>query len=165
MPEHLPNFIDPVSLCEKRAHLKGSIELSTLDRLADLLFETSGSARLDLRFGVSERRLEVHGSVSAELTLLCQCCLEPLVFPVECPVKLAVARSVDEALLLPDEVEALMVEADGEVALADVVQDELLLAIPAIPRHPNCILSRRTGHESTRPNPFAELAALKNHSD
>ena len=164
MPEHLPNFIDPVSLCEKRAHLKGSIELSTLDRLGDLLFENSGSACLDLRFGMSERRLEVHGSVSAHLVLQCQCCLEPLVFPVECPVNLAVATTVDEALLLPDDLEALMVETDGEVALADVVQDELLLAIPAIPRHPNCMLSRQAGIESTRPNPFAELAALKKSS-
>jgi uncharacterized protein len=113
---------------------------------------------------MSERRLEVHGSVSAELVLQCQCCLEPLVFPVECPVNLAVATTVDAALLLPDDVEALMVEADGEVALADVVQDELLLAIPAVPRHPSCILSRQTGVEPARPNPFAELAALKKPS-
>ncbi len=161
MPEHLPEFVEPASLCEKRAHLRGSIELGSLDRLTDLLLDPRGQANLDLRFGKSGRRLEIRGSVSADLVLECQSCLEPLVFPVNCPVNLAAVTTVDEALLLPEDVEALMVEADGKVTLADVVQDELLLAVPVIPRHVHCNSPRLAGSESTRPNPFAQLAALK----
>lgn len=160
MSEHLPDFIDPSSLAEKRARLRGSIELRKLDRLADLLFDQRGIARLDLRFGINERRWEVHGEVNAELVLQCQFCLEPLRLPVECPVNLAVATTVDEALLLPDDMEALMVDPGGEVALVDIVQDELLLAIPTIPRHTNCGFPRQPEIKIPRPHPFAKLAEL-----
>ena len=71
-------------------------------------------------------------------------------------------ESVDTALLLPDDTEALIVEPDMEIVLSDIVQDELLLAIPTIPQHSDCLMPGATrASPEPKKNPFAALADLK----
>ncbi len=164
MPDRLPDVIDPISFADKRVHLVGEIGLDGLDRLADRLVDRAGKVRLDLQFGKSGRQVTITGRVAAELVLQCQCCMEPLNWRVESDLNLGVVSSIEEALLLPDSMEALMVETGGEVLTADIVQDELLLALPTIPQHPDCRPVNLNRQDSTRPNPFAELAQLKKNT-
>ncbi|MEY2679997.1 MAG: hypothetical protein RL661_228 [Pseudomonadota bacterium] len=161
MPDRLPDVIDPLSLAQKRRHLKGEIPLSQLDRVAEALLEAQGAAKVELRFSKSGRQAVVTGLVEADLILQCQCCLGAMSWPVRSEANLGIVTSVDEALQLPESMEPLLVEADSEILLADVVQDELLLSIPAVPRHPNCQLPDSFEAKSDKPHPFAGLAELK----
>lgn len=162
MSDRLPAVFDPASFADKRRHLVGDVPLDSLDRLADLLLDKTGDAHLDLQFGRSGRLAWISGRVRSDLVLQCQFCLGPVPWPVDSALHLGVVTSVDEALRLPDSIEALIVGAGEEVSLADIVQDELLLAIPTIPRHADC---RASGSgipaQTSRPNPFTELARLK----
>jgi uncharacterized protein len=61
-----------------------------------------------------------------------------------------------------------LVSADGRVALKELVEDELLLALPLVPRHEGdaaCGGFTETAADAesgeARKNPFAELAKLK----
>jgi uncharacterized protein len=50
--------------------------------------------------------------------------------------------------------------------LRELIEDELLLALPLVPRHEDCPQPLRVGHApdpepDARPNPFAALGALK----
>lgn len=162
MPEHLPEVIDPIGLAEKGRRLTGVIAIDRLDRVLPLLARHDGQVEVDLRFFKEGRQPIVQGSVKTLLWLTCQCCLEALSWPIETNLQLGVVSSIDSALKLPDSLEALVVEADGVVVLADIVQDELLLAIPVIPQHPACDLP--TGEvpgKKVRPNPFEVLRDLK----
>lgn len=162
MPEHLPDVIDPVAFADKRRHLVGRLALGDLDRIAPMVQNPEAHAQLDLQFGKKGRKPFIEGRVSAQLILECQCCLGPLQWDVESEVKLAVVESVDAALLLPDDTEALIVEPDMEIVLSDIVQDELLLAIPTIPQHPDCLMPGATrASPEPKKNPFAALADLK----
>jgi uncharacterized protein len=54
----------------------------------------------------------------------------------------------------------------GRMDMRELMEDELLLAMPLVPRHPVCPqpLPMAAGQEAVpeeRPNPFAVLAALK----
>ncbi len=161
MPDRLPDVIDPLALAEKRRHLRGEMALGQLDRVVKLLVDAQGSARVDLMFSKTGRQASVTGRVEAELVLQCQCCLGAMSWPVRSVVNLGIVSSVDQALMLPESMEPLLLDAESEMPLADIVQDELLLAIPAVPRHADCQLPRPLEAKPEKPHPFAGLAELK----
>ncbi len=165
MVEHLPERIAPLALVEKRRQFKGSLPLSQLVRLQDVLLNPEGEVRFALRFEKHGKLSMVTGIVEAELELQCQCCLGPIAWPVSSRVKLAVVSSIDEADLLPESYEPLLLEEET-MPLAVIIQEELLLAIPSIPQHGQCEASApremaQTPYAPKRPNPFAALAELK----
>lgn len=73
--------------------------------------------------------------VEAELPLICQRSLRPYLEPVKRHSLLAVVASIEEQELLPEHYEPVLVE-QGRMALLEVVEDELLLAVPQVPRDP-----------------------------
>lgn len=165
MLEHLPEFIDPLALVEKRRQFKGSLPLSQMTRLHDLLFDREGEVDFDLRFGKEGRIAAVTGSVQAKLKLQCQCCLGSIPWTVDSIVSLGVVSSIDEADRLPEGYEPLLLEGET-LPLTDIVQEELLLAIPTIPQHDRCgpadpPVREMAPEPAKRPNPFAVLANLK----
>ena len=164
MAEHLPDLFDPLEFAEKRRRIHGCMSLAGMDRLRSELLDDQGEATVDLAFGREGRVATITGHVEANLVLQCQCCLESMAWLVRCDVRLGMAGSIDEANRLPESMEALIVSAGASVALADLVQDELLLAIPPIPRHPDCHLPEPRAASPEKPNPFAELAQLKTKS-
>jgi uncharacterized protein len=70
----------------------------------------------------------------------------------------------DEAALPPD-YEALLVPHDGMVRLLDLVEDELVLAVPAVPVDPETEAVERDypvpEEELAKASPFAALGSLK----
>jgi uncharacterized protein len=164
MVEVIPELIDPVALADKGRDMAGVLPLSRFSRLAGLLASTQGEVQLDLSFSREGRFRVIEAHIVSELQLTCQCCLEALLWPVDVVVKLAVVRSLDEAVILPDYLEPLLMEHEV-MWPGDIAQDELLLSIPAIPRHDACGLSRKEDivlePVSTRKNPFAILSKLK----
>jgi uncharacterized protein len=165
MLDRLPELFDPREFVERKRRIKGSIPLARLDRLRDVLSDSGGEAKIDLAFGKEGRIGCISGTVEADLPLQCQCCLETMLFPVQSDVRLGVVGSIDEANLLPEDLEPILVNPGAEVALADVVQDELLLAVPAIPRHTDCRIPGQPDAEVANEHPFAALANLKKPSE
>lgn len=167
MPDHLPDFIDPVSFADKSRTVVGELDFSRLDKLSDLVVDNSGRVRFELRFGKSGRIAGATGTLEAVMNLQCQRCLGELPWHVQADINVGFVKSVDEASLLPENVEPIMMDAEGHVSLVDVVQDEMLLAIPVVPRHENCgsgVAVAKPKPEPDRPNPFAVLNQFKNNT-
>jgi uncharacterized protein len=169
MAEHLPELIDPLALAEKRSQFKGFLPLSKMTRMQDILLHREGEVSFELRFGKDDKFAVVTGIVEAHLELQCQCCLEPIVWPVSSQVNLAIVSSLDQADLLPEPYEPLLLEEES-ISLTDIIQEELLLAVPSIPQHRQCEASPSPSREGEpqsampgRPNPFAVLAKLKKY--
>ncbi len=115
---------------------------------------------VDLRFDRAGRMLVVTGSVRAELDVVCQRCLEPVHVVVDQAVNLGLVTTLEEGDLVPESFEPLVLEQE-QIRFSDIVEDELILAIPAIPRHEHCDMCEIQNEEIERPNPFAVLANLK----
>lgn len=161
MSDRAPEFIDPVSLSARGLSYQGDKPLSCMQRLCDSLSDCGGSARYELEF-LQEGRLHViHGRIKAKLVLQCQNCLEELILTVDSQLKLGAVRTLEEVSRLSDAYEPLLMQ-DRKIALKDIIEEELLLALPIIPKHEYCGIDRQDFTATDeKPNPFSILVDLK----
>ena len=135
-----------------------------------MLADDSGEIAVKLDFEVDELGVPiVLGNVSASLALTCQRCLGALSLPVDVDIALAWVKTTQEADKLPLRYEPYVVE-ETPLLLNDVIEDELLLALPQIPTHDeaDCPASKLlkqpnkvTNEPEQKANPFSVLAKLK----
>jgi uncharacterized protein len=174
MLNRLPELIEPLHLADKRGELKGEIPVSSLKRIADLLFDDSGVVTVELFFGREGRLAKIEGRISTTLQLKCQSCLQAVEWTVDSVVNLGIVGSIDQANRLPEDYEPLLVEQDS-ILLSDIIEDELLLSLPIYPKHQHsCFVTILGNNKTTIPardaqssaeNPFSILATLKNTGD
>lgn len=171
MSERLPDFLEVTRLARQGAELAGKIQLARMPRLLASLESSDGQADVHLHFGVDEQGLAyVRGRVDADVRMVCQRCLQPLTLRVGADITLALVMNDAQAADLPDEYEPLVVE-EGRVATTELVEDELLLALPIVPLHERdqCPAAEWLEGQAPAPepevrersNPFAALSALK----
>lgn len=142
--------------------LEGELAVADLERLHDLLAEVSGSVSFRLQGSKGEHgkyflQLEVGGL----LLLACQRCLEAV--PFELDVDSLLELLPEGADMSQDELEddtRDFLPVAGELSVAELVEDEILLALPVAPRHEKCGLPGAAG-AGERINPFAALNGLK----
>jgi uncharacterized protein len=136
MPQSSAELVDAYRMARAGSSRRGEIALSRMSRLAPLLCNDQGVARFELDFHLdSQSRPLVTGRIQAKLELICQRCLEPLVLELDLELRLGIVRSDEEAVALRDTREPLTLES-GTVSLSALVEDELILGLPAAPLHP-----------------------------
>lgn len=153
MTEFVPKFIDPLSLIKQQADRQGTTPIALLPRLCESLTAPDGEVRWQLHFRRQGNVAAITGSVTTELILQCQCCLERLIWPVEAPINLGVVTSLDEANLLPEPFEPLLLDTETQISLLDIVEDEVILALPIIPRHPQVCQAMPPPPDNIRQHP------------
>lgn len=142
--------------------LEGTLPVAALERLHDLLAEVSGE--IDFRItgckgerGQSMLQVEVGGVIP----LACQRCLEAIPFELDIHSLLELIPA--DAELSQEELEddtRDFLPVAGELDVAELVEDEVLLALPVAPRHERCGLPGASD-AGERINPFAVLDGLK----
>jgi uncharacterized protein len=171
MLDRLPEIIDPVGFAERRIELKGKLSVKTLSRLEDLLVDSSGEVEVELFFNKQGRHAFIDGSANATLNMQCQNCLEVVAVPIAAVIKLGIITALEQADRLPEGYEPLLM-AEEKIVLKEIVEDELLLAVPTFPKHQfACIKFENISSDGFQPatevaptnpkNPFAVLAKLK----
>lgn len=142
-----------------------------MPRLRAALASDDGQARVDLRVQKEPGgRVVITGRVDAELQLICQRCLEAMPLEVHAEPRLAWVKSEDEAAALSEGSEPLLLP-DGRLTVAELVADELLLALPLSPVHAEQARCGKLAQaeelhvaappDEARRSPFEQLAALK----
>lgn len=119
--------------------MAGEIDTRRMPRLNEALASSEPApVAVELRiFADSGGRARVTGTVEATLALTCQRCLEAVELPVYGEFSLVALQSPEEADGVPDDAEPLILEKGPELSLSELVEDELLLALPVIARHEN----------------------------
>ena len=157
-----------------RREFSGRLPLSALPRLREALVDAEGDVAFTLSFERDALQVPyVELGIDARLPLLCQRTLQRFEFPVSLVQRLGLLRAGDDEgeaaeAALPPGYEALVVADDGAVRPADLVEDELILAVPVVPVSPGSESVERdfpvADDEKAQASPFAALAALKkNH--
>lgn len=169
----VPQYIEPRKFCAQAVLLAGEIPGNGFQRLS-AASAVVNCLNVELEFGFDqERHRTVAGTVSGQLSLECQRCLEPMPYSVDIQVSWAVVWDEEKAKQLPSRLEPWIAGEEAEDLYA-MIEDELLLAIPTAPMHPElCIESSllSSGDEELienekelTNNPFQALAALKGNS-
>lgn len=163
----VPEVLDASRMVASRRGVEGRVPLASLARLRDSLVDTEGEAVYSLDFGTDELKVPfVELRVEARLPLLCQRSLERFELPVVIEQRLGLIRDEADEAALPTGYEALLMPDDGMLKPIELVEDELILALPVIPVKPGTEAMERDWPaeeaEVARVNPFAALSALKN---
>lgn len=167
----LPESVDAWRMVAARRSFEGTLAIASLRRLCEALANTDGEVTFVLDFGRDSLDTSyVDVRASAPLTLTCQRSLEPFVLPVAVQTRLGLITDERDEAGLPPDYEPLLVAEDGRLRPADVIEDELLLALPLVPVNPDCRLpdevtgrdpDKDSAGEGHSENPFAVLRELK----
>ncbi len=181
----LPVQIDPIRLAVARQQLYGEIEIARFTRLSELLTSNEGVVKVQLDFDVDTGNVhsgKVHcatGTLVAELSLCCQRCLEPMKWSLNADVALAFIEHEHQIDELVEGYEPYLIESTP-LMLSDIIEDEILLALPQVPMHDESVCKpavkvNRQAEQvevqdnvsqatAKKKNPFAVLADFKSDS-
>ena len=168
MSQALPERVDVARQVQAQRTYEGVLPLATLRRLGGSLASGTGEVRYAVEFGRDALGVSYLGlRVEAGLPLICQRTLDLFAYPVVIDQRLGLITEEAEEAALPPGYEPLLV-TDGQLSIADVIEDELILALPVVPLKPGAPLEWKdpadtaSGAEEAV-NPFAVLGALKKH--
>lgn len=157
---HQP-VIDGFEFASAGATQQGVWPLSDFPRLRDVLATDAGEVAYEINGVRDERgRPSLRVRVRGTLQLRCQRCLEAMPFEVQTDEMLVLAATVAEIHDEPADAHAPdRVVAGREMSVRDLIEDELILAVPYAPRHESCN-GRATLDADAKASPFAGLRGL-----
>ncbi|MDA0574668.1 DUF177 domain-containing protein [Burkholderia gladioli] len=204
-----PHLVDLFEFARSARQSAGAVRLSQLprmlnevpadapDRDATFTWQAEGSTQSELQDDGSEGqqpylRLALHGAAWLE----CQRCMTPYqqAFDIDMVYRIVATEEEAEAIPLDENDEVDVIVGSRQFDLVDLIEEELLLSLPLVPKHEVCPSVHESltsgvsgpaadaeafdeaeepagdeaGGEASgeaRPNPFAALEALKRDGD
>ncbi len=169
MEKFIPEHIDPHRYAEQHLRLDGVVKIAEMQRLSTAVNTSNKNdlVTVNLEFGVDEQKIIfIRGQVKTKVLLQCQRCMEPFVCEIMSNFVLGVVNNLDEAKSLPEHYEPALTQ-EGHLALRELIEDEIILNLPLIPRHEpeDCKvklpLKDADWKKSDKENPFRVLESLK----
>ena len=149
----------------RSSYFQGQIEAEALPRLGELL--ASKSAAIDVKFEFQNSDYDtalVSGEVQTMLEMECQRCLQAISVPLHLEFKLLIDAPDD--IVQESSLDTIYSE-DGLIDIFEVVEDELILALPLVAMHESNLcnehwqVSEHDQEPVVRENPFSVLKDLK----
>lgn len=164
----IPEHIDPYRLAEQKVRLDGILKINHMSRLCDSLSKHEGMVSVSMQFGVDEQGTTfLQGHLETQLELRCQRCMKPFLYEIISNFMLGVVNTIEEANTLPEQYE-LALTKEGSLALYELIEEELILNLPVIPKHEpeqcEVILPQADSswnQQGEGENPFQVLESLK----
>ena len=188
-PAFKPQRLDVAAFAKAHAVLTGEVPVSAFERLSDgacppadappdiARWQASGSQRSVLG---GEPQVRLHLQAQTTVWLNCQRCLQPMPVALSVDRVFRFVRNEDEAAQLDEVTDSEDVLAMSRALdLIELAEDELIMALPIVPRHEACpqplVVAQPDSRgevapafgkpggsqEPARPNPFAVLGTLK----
>lgn len=153
-----PGVIDGLQFARGAQAVRGVLGMEQLPRVAVLHGATEGLA-FGVRGGMrDDGKPCLWISVSGELRLVCQRCLGQLIFPLSIEAELVLTQDAREIEEAQDDVDRVL--ASRAMSVAQLVEDEVLLSLPMVPRHDRCVAALSEGREA-KASPFGVLTELR----
>jgi uncharacterized protein len=175
-----PRRLDVAGFARAGGMLAGRCALSELPRLAagtqavgdgaspSVAWQAQGLASAGTGVGGTEWALRLQ--VRTSVPLQCQRCLSVVEVPLEIDRHFRFARDEGEAARLDEQTDDDVLVLTRRLDLLGLVEDELILALPIVPRHEVCpqplqpaatAAADETAAAASPPHPFAALATLR----
>lgn len=175
--EYFVERLDLKSLAQAGDTLTGQAPLLSFTRLAEEAVP-AGIDEHEVRWSAQGESRPVTGGADqvwlhleaeASLVQVCQRCLGPVEVLLSCQRSFRFVRDEATAEAEDDESEEDVLVISREFNLHELIEDELLMELPVVPRHEVCPETvpmavedeEFKAAEAARPNPFAALAKLK----
>jgi uncharacterized protein len=171
-----PSRLDVEPFAREAGELEGQWPLRQLRRLAETTHAEARPSESDVVTWQARGELRpvrgappqpwLHLSAQTSLNLECQRCLQPMAVALDVSRSFCFVHGETAAAELDAESEDDVLALTRALDMRELLEDELLLSLPLVPRHDSCAPPMpldNGGPEAAeeRPNPFAALAALK----
>jgi uncharacterized protein len=167
----IPISVDPVKSANKGLSYEGLVPVANLQRLGEAVINAPHDIDVSLRFDVDQQRTSFFaGHAETTVEVQCQRCNQPMKLKLVADFEYAPLTKRQTEERIPDAYEPIQLNELGEVMLHDVVEDELLLAMPIVTMHAqeDCDVDRDAmtfgelpSEAEEKANPFAVLQGLK----
>jgi uncharacterized protein len=170
-----PHSVDIAAFARRGEAASGALALTALGRLcgeahpearpdpADQVHWKANAQARSVRAGGSEIWLHLH--TEAHLSLMCQRCLQPVAAALHFDRSFRFVADEKQAAAIDADIEEDVLVLSRNFDLGELIEDELLLALPLVPRHEICPqpLAGPTDPVAfdERTNPFDVLSELK----
>lgn len=176
MQQGSTQYIDSFGLIRTQGMVQGEAPIASLERLVSDLPDQpeDGKVAWSVRGSTDlAGRNWLHVGIEASPVLLCQRCMQPFVYPVKVENALQVVKSDAEldALEAREEDQEDVTErivGSQRLVVLELVEDELILALPYVPKHevcpslPDALADTGDDEDDDAPrSPFAMLGELK----
>jgi uncharacterized protein len=170
-----PTHLDIKAFAQTGSAMTGQDLLSNYERL---MLETQGLgadnmlhwvARGELRFDeTGTEQVWLHLTVEATLPLICQRCLGPADIAVAVDRSYRFVHGEEAAQVQDEDAEEDVLALSADFNLSDLIEDEVLMAMPVVPRHAVCPVEPKLSvadpafevNSAESRNPFSVLAKL-----
>jgi uncharacterized protein len=177
-----PQRLDLRAFTRDAGSLQGELPLAALQRLAPSLLTPEGddadpidpaATRVAWRAAGEQRpvrggepELWLHLQAGATVRLECQRCLQPMVQALSVDRHLRFVDGEDQAARLDEDSDDDVLALPPSLDLHALIEDELILALPLVPRHEACsqplpMSAADAGADEEAPHAFAALARLR----
>ena len=172
MVKALPQRFNPYLLVREGSEFEVKFSQSQMQRLSGILSASENDVQVTALFSRLKNLIVISGQLATVYSVQCQRCLEPMNVEVNESFELVFVDNEDKASELPKELDPVVLDENGQIHVADLFEDELILHVPEIPKHSDvaaCKL-RQTEFgelpadiEEGKPNPFEALKNLNLH--
>ncbi|WP_028079317.1 YceD family protein [Solimonas soli] len=166
----IPQSVRASTAVAQQQAYRGTLPVCSFERLLPSLADDAGELGIELQAGKAQGRVMLQGTIGGTLTLRCLRCEQAYAWPVDVQVDLRLVDSEEEEQAVLHEADPYLVQ-DDQLLLREIVEDELLLALPMLPRCETCENIVRAGAVEASPetqastegdargkeNPFAAL--------
>ncbi len=164
MPEDGSRLCNVAALADEARQVDLALPLARLGRIAPQLLSNAGMAEGRVVLGREQGRIIAEVTAGAEVALQCQRCLQPMTLRLQGSSRVALVESEAAVAEVPPEFETALAP-EGRMRLADLLEEELLLALPPAPRHPEGQCPGDAPGKTEEPaqptqRPFASLGEL-----
>jgi uncharacterized protein len=163
--------LDVDRLSRGETEIAFDVPLAELPRLRSRIPGIGGSVRGAVRFGRRSRFAVAELSLAGKATLQCQRCMQPMELAVDSTTDVALIFAEADAAEVPEDLEPVLAR-EGRVSAGELVEEELLLALPIVPLHEelsecavpaSAPLVADEAPEHVTQRPFEGLAELLRH--
>ncbi|MCM5680848.1 YceD family protein [Schlegelella sp. S2-27] len=173
-----PLRLDVQEFARAAASLQGQWVLTSMPRLAASQHEDAAVQGREVVWSATGERVErtgaeaqtwLHLEARTAVALECQRCLRPIEERIEAERSFRFVTGETQAEALDADSEEDVLAMTRTLDLRELIEDELILALPLVPRHDRCPVSLPAASAPEAPaagaekqsNPFAVLAQLK----
>ena len=171
-----PQRLDVRAFARDAGEISVSEPLQQFERLALDAQETGKEVNVDWQAtgelkacGTAEPEVWLHVAAHAVVPMVCQRCLDVADIELTVQRSFRFAASEEQAAALDDECEEDVLVLERDFKLRELVEDELLMALPLVPAHEVCpreptMQVADAGFDQeidAKPHPFAQLASLQ----
>ena len=131
----VPARVNHRKLATEKRKIEGTLSPKSLERLNDAVMGVNGEVEVSLSFRRGRNRSGLMvGSATARVLLECQNCMNEFEFVLEATYRHNLVQDEEQLAALEEDLDGIVCPSEM-VQIAELVEDELLLALPMVPRH------------------------------